>query len=102
MHKLILICLLCTGLIFSTPLFATSILQSLTDSIDSAIINVKVYTDKSLTNTHIDAIVINGTAIFRGTVSSDAQLNELIQIAHSVASVKNVDATAMRIIEKNE
>ncbi len=100
MRKIISIYLLCLGLIFSAPLFATSILQSMTDSTNSGIINTKMYTDNSLSNIHVDATVTNGIAIFRGTVYSKAQLNELIRIARSVSGIHGVDVSRIAVVNR--
>lgn len=79
------------------PASASSILQPMTDSVNSGIINSKMYTDSALSNIEVDATVTNGIAVYRGTVHSKEQLDELIHIAHSVSGVKGVDTSRVVI-----
>lgn len=80
-------------LIFLHPAFSNDILTSLTDSVNSGIINTKVATDDLLSNTNIDSTVVNGIAIFSGKVKTQTQVNELVRIAHSVSGINGVDTS---------
>ena len=82
---------------FSAPLFASSILQPLTDSTNSGIINTKMVASDRLSGSNVDATVINGVAVFSGQVKSKAQLDELIRIAHSVSGIKGVNVSQITI-----
>lgn len=92
------ITLVCS-LLFSAPLFAESVLTLMSDSANSGIINTKILTDKGLDNTNIDATVVNGIAIFSGTVHSKEQVNRLIAIARSVSGVKGVNMSKLKIVK---
>jgi osmotically-inducible protein OsmY len=56
-----------------------------------------MYSDSYLSNIHIDATVINGIAVFRGTVHNQGQLRELIRIARSVSGIRGVDVSRVRV-----
>lgn len=88
--------LLVFGLL-STPVMADSIMQPMTDSVNSGIINTKVYASQALSNTNINATVVNGVAIFSGTVNSKAQLDELVRIGNSISGIKSVDVSKVTI-----
>lgn len=95
--KILISLMLTAGLVFTVPIYADSILSPMTDSVNSGIINTKMYTDKSLSNISIDATVINGVAIYSGEVHSKAQLDELVRIARSVSGIKGVDVSKVKI-----
>lgn len=86
--------------LISTPVFADSILQPATDSVNSGIINTKILANDSLKNIDINATVEKGVAIFSGRVNSKAQLDELIRIGHSVSGVNSVNVSKVRIEPK--
>lgn len=81
----------------SGSIYAGSLLQSATDSVNSGIVNTKMATDNKLDNINIDATVVNGIAIFSGNVHSKAQVDELVRIAHSVSGIKGVDVSKVQI-----
>lgn len=96
-----------TGMIFlslffsyASPLFATSVLTLMSDSVNSGIINTKMATDDRLSNIRVDATVENGVAIFRGVVYSRAQVNELIRIARSVSGIRAIDISRLRVVNR--
>jgi osmotically-inducible protein OsmY len=86
--------------LISSPVLADSVLSPLTDSVNSGIINTKIAADDMLTNTDIDATVVNGIAIYSGVVNSKAQLNELLRIAHSVSGIKGIDISRLKVLHK--
>ncbi len=92
--------ILSLGLLFVSPVFATSILSPLTDSVNSGIINTKMMTDNSLSHINVDATVVNGIAIYSGEVNTQAQVNELIRIAHSVSGIRGVNTSRLRVINR--
>lgn len=87
------------ALLFSGPILATSILTPVTDTVNSGIINTKMAMDNVLSDTNVDATVLNGIAVYSGKVHTKAQLNELVRIAYSVSGIKGVN-TKRLIIEK--
>ena len=99
MTKKVALLILSLGLLLQSPAFATSILTSMSDSVNSGIINTKIFADDMLSNTDIDATVVNGIAIFSGEVNSKAQVNELIRIAHSVSGIKGINISRLRIVK---
>ena len=86
-----------TCILISVPAFSTGVLQSMTDSVNSGIINSKMYTDNQLDNTNVDATVENGIAIYRGQVNSQSQVDELVRIAHSISGIKGVDTSNLHV-----
>lgn len=83
--------------IFAQPVLASSLVSPLTDTVNSGIINTKMLGDSVLSNTEIDATVVDGIAIFSGTVSAKAQINELIRIARSVSGIKGVNVSKVKV-----
>lgn len=96
-NKILMALVLSSTLTFMSPVWADSFLSPLTDSVNSGIINTKMVTNDSLSHINVDATVINGIAIFTGTVNSRAQVNELIRIARSVSGIKGVDISRLKI-----
>ena len=94
MLRLVLLCLL---VFFTVTSKAESILSSASDSVNSGIINTKIFADSALSGININATVTNGVAMFSGEVRSEAQLNELIKIGKSVSGIRAVDVSKVKI-----
>ncbi|GEM_PF-2862205 len=96
--KIISILILSFGLAIASPIMAEPVLTLMSDSVNSGIINTKIMTDHTLSNIKIDATVVNGIAIFKGTVYSKEQLEELLHIAHSVSGIRGVDISKVKVL----
>lgn len=81
--------------LLSAPLYAASILQPATDTVNSGIINAKIVGKSQFSN--VDATVNNGIAIFTGRVDSTAQVSQLENIAHSVSGVHGVNVSGLKV-----
>jgi osmotically-inducible protein OsmY len=93
------ILLLSLALTFSTAVSAGSILSPLTDSVNSGILNTKVYSS-TIPTSHLNATVIGGVAVFSGEVNNNAQRDELIRIAKSISGIKGVDTANLKVLNK--
>lgn len=83
-----------------SPVYATSVLTTASDSVNSGILNTKLYTNDKLSKTDVDATVVNGVAVFSGTVNTKAQLDELVRLGHSISGVKGVDVSKVKVVGK--
>ena len=95
-HKL-LVLLVYLALTLAQPLFADSVLEPATDTINSGIIKTKMLTDHSLKNADVSVSVDNGIAYFSGRVTSQSQIDELSSIALSVSGIKGVDISKVKV-----
>jgi osmotically-inducible protein OsmY len=93
--KIISTALLFTTLAFSSVIFAGSILEPVTDTVNSGIINTKMVGHDEFSN--VNATVENGIAIFTGEVSSKKQAEKLLRIAHSVTGIRAVNISGLKI-----